>query len=665
MSAQRGQSVAGDGPGALTTFTDQLLRFRTPVLVLLHVVIFAASYVLAFLLRFDFTFAPRFFALSPAALPTFLVAKLLTFAWFRQYSGWWRYVSLNDLIQMSYATLAGGLLAVAGVALLGLFADGFPRSIFILDGVLTIGLLAGSRVLIRLARERLARSGNALARDSVRTLLVGTGPSAESLLREINRNPELGTYVVGILAEDERFVGSRVNGRPIVGTVENLGKLASTYECSQVIVAVENEHRKLIRRIVQLCSSLDLKHRVLPTTDALLQGQVSFSNLREVDLRDLLGRPPVRLFNDEIAREINNRVVLVTGAGGSIGSELSRQVANFGPAELVLIEQAENPLFHLERELSQTYEGVSLRPVIADVYDSERMQALFNYYKPALVLHAAAHKHVPLMEANPSEAVKNNIIGTLNVIRASQHAGVETCVLISTDKAVNPTSVMGASKRVSEMLLQALANQSKTRLAAVRFGNVLGSNGSVIPIFKQQIAQGGPVTVTHPEMKRYFMTIPEATQLVLQAAIYANAGDIFVLDMGEPVYIVDVARDLIRLSGLEPERDVQISFSGIRPGEKLFEELATDAETQSETRHSRIFRCEVTPPDPRAVLEAALQLEKISRSSTSPSSLREVLFATLNHLERGAAVEELRASFENIVPFESGRRRSVTRPHQG
>lgn len=618
--------------------SDGWMRVRIPLIITLHLSIFVIAYLLAFTVRFDFFVPDDFHALMWAGLPIFLIAKLIAFAIFRQFTGWWRYVSLNDLLGIGKATALSTLFAVFGALLAGLFVErpSFPRAVFLLDGILTIGILSGLRVTIRLVRERILNAKIAVADDAVRTLIVGTGFSAEGLARQVVRSKEFGIQLVGFIAEDPRLKGSDISGIPILGGIDQLIHIAQMRDVEQVIVAVEGLSRDEIRRVIDLCTSADLKNRVLPTTDALLQGQISFSTLRDVDLRDLLGRPPVRLSSEVIAENLNNRVVLVTGAGGSIGSELCRQVARFGPMEIVLVEQAENPLFHLERELIAAFPNVAVRPVIADIYDSERLSSIMQVVSPSVVLHAAAHKHVPLMEANPSEAVKNNIIGTLNVIRAAQRAGVDTCVLISTDKAVNPTSVMGASKRVAELLMQALAVNSKTRLAAVRFGNVLGSNGSVIPIFKEQIARGGPITVTHPEMRRFFMTIPEASQLVLQAATYARAGDIFVLDMGEPVYIVDVARDLIRLSGLEPDHDIEIVFSGMRPGEKLFEELATDHERTSKTAHERIVRCEDTPIDPRPVLEAALELEKAARAGTPPAEIRHRLFQLLARFDHAA-----------------------------
>lgn len=620
----------------MAALSDRLLRYRTLFIGVLYLLIFAAAHWLAFQLRFDFGLSRSYTRLMWISMPIFVGTQLASFIFFRQFGGWWRYVSLKDMIGVAQAGIVGGVMMLLAAVAAGLLhaAPAFPRSIFVTAPFFSIALIGGVRIFIRLLRERsVSRMLASPDKPIVRALVVGTGPTAEALVREVERRPDISVKIVGFIAQDKRVIGTRIQGIPILGCIEDLAKVSAKAGATMIVSALEGADPETMRRVVKLASSNDLKHRVLPTTDALLQGAVAFSSLREVDLRDLLGRPPVRLANDEIAEHINTQVIMVTGAGGSIGSELCRQVARFGPAKIILVEQAENPLFFLRRELSDQFPSIKIHPIIADIYEAERLTQLMEIFKPSLVLHAAAHKHVPLMEANPSEAIKNNIIGTLNVIRAAQNAEVETCVLISTDKAVNPTSVMGASKRVAELLMQSLAPQSKTRLAAVRFGNVLGSNGSVIPIFRRQIKEGGPVTVTHPEMRRYFMTIPEATQLVLQAATYATAGDIFVLDMGEPVYILDVARDLIRLSGLEPDVDIPITFSGMRPGEKLFEELATEAEETHPTAHERIFRCETDAQPYDRMLQAARAIEEVAQSGDAPVRIREAIFSLLEELD--------------------------------
>lgn len=636
----------------LLVFEDLLIRHRRWVIVSVHLAIFAASLAISFLLRFDFMIGAGPEKHLLRSLPVFLSLKLLIFGVFGQYSGWWRYVSVDDLLSLARAVATSALACAGAMFILGF--RGFPRSIFVLDALTTLALISALRVAIRLFRERWGnRVPGALDGTRVRTLVVGTGPSAEGLIREALRNPGLGMQVVGVLSDDPRHKDTRMGGMPILGTPEDIPRIVKEAEVRQVIIALEEQHGDLIRRVIAQCTSTDVKHRVVPPTEAIVQGRVSLHTIREVDLTDLLGRDPVRLDSASMAALLNGETVAITGAGGSIGSELCRQVARFGASRLLLIEQAENPLFHLERELVQAHPELRLEPIVADVYDAARMRAILENFRPRIVLHAAAHKHVPLMEMNPSEAVKNNIVGTLNVLRAAQASRAERFILISTDKAVNPTSVMGASKRIAEMLVQSqMGSEGTTRLAAVRFGNVLGSNGSVIPIFRQQIAAGGPVTVTHPEMRRYFMTIPEATQLVLQAATFAESGDVFVLDMGEPVYIVDVARDLIRLSGLRPDEDIALQFTGMRPGEKLFEELATGDETLEATGHGRIQRAHLNAPLREVVLRTVDALHDASLADTPRETLRSLVFDALRALEKGEALDVIPRDTGRIVPLE-------------
>lgn len=614
---------------------------RRAAVLSVHAAAFAASLLGSFLLRFDGRLDPFLWNLVVAAIPVFIVTKLAVFVALGQHTGWWRYASFSDLQALFKATLiAAGATAVACVAL---DIRNLPRSIFLLDAMMTIALLGGARFGLRYARETFLQHGP--REDQViRTLVIGTGTVAEGLLRDVRRGAVRTLQIVGIIDLDPRHKGSLINGYPVLGGLAELGRIAHETAAKQVVIALDGGSKDAVRRVVEACNSIEISHRVLPATDDLVHGAVTISHLREVSIQDILGRSPVRLDSEQLERLFTSSTVLVTGAGGSIGSELCRQVARFGPSQVIMLEQAENPLFHLERELRASHPDIAIEPVVADIGDFVRLEQICLHFRPRVVLHAAAHKHVPLMEKNPWEAIKNNILGTHNLIRSAQSAGVEVVVLISTDKAVNPTSVMGATKRVSEMLMQSLSATSETRLTAVRFGNVLGSNGSVIPIFKEQIAAGGPVTVTHPEMKRYFMTIPEASQLVLQAATFAEGGDVFVLDMGEPVLIVDVARDLIRLSGLEPDRDIKIEFTGIRPGEKLFEELSTAGEGTAPTPHARIFRFAQQPPDDKVVLEAIRILQGCAETDQPPSHIRATIFAILDAIERNASVEELAAA---------------------
>jgi FlaA1/EpsC-like NDP-sugar epimerase len=633
---------------------ELLIRHRRVLIIATHAAVFAVSLPLAFALRFDLTIpAPQQSALL-MALGIFVAAKLAVFAVMRQYAGWWRYASIDDVLNIIKASLAGLVVCGALVYVLGLRY--FPRSVILLDSAVTMFLLSAVRLAVRMFRERLVDRNRTSSVESRRTLVVGTGQNAEALVREAGRTQSLGLHVVGLVATDARYVGLVFGAVRVVGQVDDLERLIADFSVQQVVIALEQGDAEGVRRVVTVCSSSDVPYRVLPSTEDLVQGRVTTSRIREVSLQDLLGRQPVRLRTQMLADLINGQTVMVTGAGGSIGSELCRQLAGFGAGQIVLLEQAENPLFHLERELLQDYPDVRLIPVVADVYDRERLDTVLAQYEPSIVLHAAAHKHVPLMEQNPSEAIKNNIIGTLNVVAAAQKAGVARFILISTDKAVNPTSVMGASKRIAEMLVQALNETGPTKLAAVRFGNVLGSNGSVIPIFQKQIEQGGPVTVTHPEMRRYFMTIPEATQLVLQSAAFAAGGEIFVLDMGEPVYIVDVARDLIRLSGLRPDIDIDVVFSGMRPGEKLFEELSTDQEVTEATAHERVFKCLMSPLDAPRVEAAARALEGFAQQGVGASQLRRRIFDTLHELE-GASTKPASdmAPAPNVVSIKNSR----------
>jgi FlaA1/EpsC-like NDP-sugar epimerase len=630
---------------------------RRAAVLALHAAAFAASLLGSFLLRFDGSLDPFMTHQLAVAMPVFILTKLAVFFALRQHTGWWRYASFSDLQSLFKATLIAA--AATAVACFALDIRTLPRSIFPLDAIMTIALLGGARFGLRYLRESFLQQGPPEA-GVLRTLVVGTGTVAEGLLRDVRRGAVRTIDIVGVIDLDPRHKGSLINGYAVAGGLADLARVAQETGAKQVIIALDGGSKDAVRRVIDTCNTIDLAHRVLPATDDLVHGSVTISHLREVSLQDILGRSPVRLDSEQLERLFTSNTVLVTGAGGSIGSELCRQVARFGPSQIIMLEQAENPLFHLERELRASHPDIDLEAVVADIGDYQRLEQVCLHFRPRVVLHAAAHKHVPLMEKNPWEAIKNNILGTHNLIRSAQAAGVDVVVLISTDKAVNPTSVMGATKRVSEMLMQSLSATSQTRLTAVRFGNVLGSNGSVIPIFKEQIAAGGPVTVTHPEMKRYFMTIPEASQLVLQAATFAEGGDVFVLDMGEPVLIVDVARDLIRLSGLEPDRDIKIEFSGIRPGEKLFEELSTAGEGTAPTPHARIFRFSQKPPDDKVVLEAIRLLENCAATDQPPSHIRATLFAILDAIERNASIAELAAAARDRTLTPSKPRTAVT-----
>jgi FlaA1/EpsC-like NDP-sugar epimerase len=507
----------------------------------------------------------------------------------------WRYVGLREVNRILLAG-AGSTLLLAGVRVaMGLWFRELTRHAVLPYGVIAINFtlaflgIAGVRVLRRLLSEK-SWAGRRLERGPAarRTLLVGAGQSGLLIAKEIQNRPELGITAVGFLDDDPAKQGTLVHGVPVLGAIAAAREIAPAMAAEQALITLGSAGGPTIRRIAELCSRAALDVKIIPGVHQLVGGELNLSRIRDVAIEDLLRRDPIDLDSEVIARSIQGRTVLVTGAGGSVGSELCRQVSQFKPARLLLVERAENALFEIHREILQAFPGQQSLPCLADICDRHRMAQLLAQYRPDVLFHAAAHKHVPLMEDQPAEAVKNNVQGTRLLADLAEEMGVATFVMISTDKAVRPTSVMGASKRAAEIYVQSRARVSHTRFVTVRFGNVLGSAGSVVPIFKKQIAAGGPVTVTHPEMERYFMTIPEATQLVLQAGTMGAGGEIFILDMGEPVKIVDLARNLIQLSGLS-EEEIRIEFKGIRPGEKLHEELSTEEEGAKCTRHPKIL----------------------------------------------------------------------------
>ena len=505
----------------------------------------------------------------------------------------WRYMMMRDAIRSGLSLSVSTTLLV--MVRCGLEAFTSLNVLFIPLGVLAMNYvlaflgLVGMRAAWRVRGEMEDRKKRAIDGDQHDVLLIGAGEAGVVVAREIANRPDLGLKPIGFLDDDPLKVGVRIGGLSVLGKTADVAAIAARKRVSRVLITIANAPGHQIRRITELCRRANLDTKIIPGIYEIVGQKVNLSRIREVAIEDLLGREPVSLDEGVIGAAIRSRIVLVTGAGGSIGAELCRQICRFGPERLVLVERFESALFEIHRELASAFPHVPIEPRIGDVCDVARMTHVFETTKPGIVFHAAAHKHVPMMEWNPGEAVKNNIGGTRAIADLADQCGVERFVLISTDKAVNPSSVMGATKRASEIYIQALSKKSSTRFVTVRFGNVLGSAGSVIPIFRQQISAGGPIMVTHPDMQRYFMTIPEASQLVLQAGAMGDGGEIFILDMGEPVRIVDLARDLITLSGLRPHEDIEIRFSGVRPGEKLSEELSTDAEHADKTKHPKIF----------------------------------------------------------------------------
>jgi FlaA1/EpsC-like NDP-sugar epimerase len=555
------------------------------------------AFFLAMLLRFDWNVPRVMFRQLMIVLPYVVLSQYAFLSAFGIPRFSWRYISLRDTVRIFGAIASATALLVVVRFLSPHLTNQFPLArygivplgVLLGDFVLAFIGLTGVRALRRMFGERVASKQHQGEEHRAPTLLVGAGQGGVLIAQEIARRPDLGIVPVAFVDDDPVKQGAVIHGIKVQGTTKDLLRLAQRHEAKQALITISNAPGSAIRRLTESCKQAGLSVKIVPGTYEIVGGRVNLSRIRDVAIEDLLRREQVKLNTEEVAGVVRGQPVLVTGAGGSIGSELCRQVAAYRPSRLVLVERAENNLFEIHSELSNRFSDLEIIPCMADITDVPRVTQVFREHRPMVVFHAAAHKHVPMMEWNPVEAVKNNILGTQIVADLADSLAVERFVMISTDKAVNPTSVMGAAKRAAELYIQGLSLQSATHFATVRFGNVLGSAGSVIPIFRRQIEEGGPITVTHPDMTRYFMTIPEAVQLVMQAAALSRGGETFILDMGQPVRIIDLAHDLIRLSGFEPDKDIEIRFTGIRPGEKLFEELSTVSEGIERTAHPKIF----------------------------------------------------------------------------
>jgi FlaA1/EpsC-like NDP-sugar epimerase len=557
---------------------------RTVTIILHDILTAAFAWLGAYWLRFNLAVPPEFLSAALSTLYWVVPLQALVFWRFGLYRGIWRFASLPDLKRI---VLAVGLAALLIPLVLILFhvSAVVPRSVLILDPLLLLIVMGGSRLAYRAWKEH--RLASLLRPGSKPVLVAGAGLAADFLLRELARNPA-GFHVVGLLDDSHDKQGRLVQGIPVLGALDDVATCAKKMEVDDVVLALPSAAHEVRKRITQSCTEAGLNVMTIPSLEDLVAGRVSVSSLRRIELEDLLGRDPVELDESGLHQLLTGQVVMVTGAGGSIGSELCRQIARFAPAKLVLFEQSELALYAMEQELPQRFPGLQIVPLIGDVKNAVWVNQVMAEQRPAVLFHAAAYKHVPLMEnSNAWEAVRNNVLGTQVVAAAAQAQGVGKFVMISTDKAVNPTNVMGATKRLAEMACQAMQQPGGTRFVSVRFGNVLGSSGSVIPKFQKQIDAGGPVTVTHPDITRFFMSIPEAAQLVLQAGLMGEGGEIFVLDMGEPVRIAELAKLMIRLSGAEPDR-IRIEYTGLRPGEKLYEELLADDESTLPTPHPKL-----------------------------------------------------------------------------
>lgn len=536
----------------------------------------------SFYLRFEGSLPAEYVDTYLDAVIVSTVVLLLAFHFFGLYKNIWRYASVGELLSIVYAVSVGAALTISVIYFMAPLR--LPLSVSVLFWLLVTVLTGGLRFSQRVRQENSIFTVR--NKDQRKVLIIGAGDAGVLALRELKKRDFQEGMPVGFIDDSRNKINLNVQGFPVLGSREDIPEIVERFGIDEIIIAIPSASGDTIREIVEICKeSRAASLKILPGVHDILSGKITVSSIREVQVEDLLGRDPVSVDMEEVAGYLRNQTVLVTGAGGSIGSELCRQIVSFAPRKLILTGHGENSIFDIEQELKD-YPVVT---EIIDIKDSTKVNLIFEKYKPSVVFHAAAHKHVPLMEGNPEEALKNNVLGTNNLAAAADKTGVRTFVFISTDKAVNPTSIMGASKRISEMVIQDFDKRSKTKFVAVRFGNVLGSRGSVIPTFKKQISTGGPVTVTDPNMTRYFMTIPEASQLVIQAGAMASGGEIFILDMGKPVKIVNLAKDLIRLSGLEPDKDIKIIFTGMRPGEKLYEELLTSEEGTSATKHKRIF----------------------------------------------------------------------------
>jgi FlaA1/EpsC-like NDP-sugar epimerase len=564
-------------PGLKTS----LLQGNRPQILVCQLLLASFSYYASFLLRFDFHIGPIYTRVFLETLPFILVVKLCAFYWTGLLRGWWQYAGVDDLLDIGKAALASA--PVEFVAAKYLFrVSPYPRSVLIIDCALIILLLGGVRFAVRMYAE--SSAGRRATRNS---LIVGAGQAGCGIARTLKSNPALDLNPVAFVDDDPTKHKIRIQGIPVLGGISDLPRLIQRYYVRSVVIAMPSASPAKIAEIVQICGRCHVDLKILPQLSDRLKGASAWRQVRSVKVEDLLGRKPVQLDGELIRQRFQDGVVMITGAGGSIGSELSRQLSDMRPRQLLLFERSENDLHKIHLELSDSFPGLDIVPIVGDILDVRLLRDVMAAYRPQSVFHAAAYKHVPMMERNCFQAITNNIFGTYNVALAARQVAARDFVMISSDKAVNPTNVMGVTKRIAELVILALQHQS-TRFISVRFGNVLGSNGSVLPLFEQQIAKGGPLTLTHPEAKRYFMTIPEAVQLVLQADIMGNGGEIFVLDMGEPIKIVDLATNLIRLSGLEPERDIKLVYTGLRPGEKLFEELRLEGEGIKPTPHPKI-----------------------------------------------------------------------------
>ena len=598
-------------------------------LVLLDIVHVSIASAVGLLLRFDLRISnvdTQYLDSIWEYMPLFVIGTIVVFYLFRLYHTLWIYAGINELINITFACIAAILLQIAGMEMLLL---PIPRAYYVLSGIVLYFLTLISRFMTRLVfqlNKNLSYSSESYIhpKDTTKVMVIGGGEAANLIIKEIRNSSHISKVVVKCVIDDSYDkIGKYIQGVKVVGNRDTILYNVKKYNIDEIYITMPSASKRTIREIITICNEIGCEVKILPGIYQLMSGEVTASKLRKVQIEDLLGRDVIKVDLDSIMSYVRDKVIVVTGGGGSIGSELCRQLAAKKPKQLIIIDIYENNAYEIQQELTREYPKLDLVVLIASVRNYDRINHIFETYKPDIVYHAAAHKHVPLMEVSPNEAIKNNVVGTWNTVRAADNNNVKRFVLISTDKAVNPTNIMGASKRICEMIIQTYNKRSNTEFVAVRFGNVLGSSGSVIPLFEKQIRAGGPVTVTHPDIIRYFMTIPEAVSLVLQAGAYAKGGEIFILDMGEPVRIVDLAINLIRLSGYKPNEDIMIEYTGLRPGEKLYEELLMDEEGIQETENHLIY---IGKPIEMDASKFLLQLSALAKACyKEPDNIRKLV----------------------------------------
>lgn len=599
-------------------------------LVTIDIMVTSLSLIIAVYIRFDGVVPYNYLNYAVINLPVLIVIRLICFYFINLYNRIWRYASIRELSAVVTSVLLSSVLFFLYCYVSG-NTYGIPRGVHVIAAFLTIMGVGVSRLFVRIMSyyryDVFGRYGSASRDETNNVLIIGAGDAGAMVAKEFSNNKNSHNRLVGFIDDDPNKMGMSMFGAKILGDRSKIREVTEKFAIDEIIIAMPSVEGVEMREILALCETdkVNCKIKTVPGLYDLIEDKFTLSQLRPVEVEDLLRRKKVDFDKEDVARYLEGKIVLVTGAGGSIGSEMCRQIANMSPKTLVLLGRGENSIYEIENELRRKFPNLDIAPVIADIKDEERINDVFAQYKPNVVFHAAAHKHVPLMEVQPVEAVRNNIKGTTVIAKAANDNGAERFIMISTDKAINPTSVMGATKRVAEMIISTFGPDGDTIFAAVRFGNVLGSRGSVVPLFKKQIEDGGPVTVTHPDMKRYFMTIPEASQLVLQAGAFANGGEIFVLDMGEPVKIYDLVVDLIKLTGYKPNEDIEIKFTGLRPGEKLFEELLSSDEGNTVTKHEKIFIADMQKADKERLAGQLKTLMKLKDADAIVNTLCEIV----------------------------------------